>query len=916
MLSGLKDAFGVGDTQARTSDFKRQYEAPRSLIDMLPWVEYLPESQQFLFADARSRMAGFEIEPIPTEGRGQDALEKSAGDLAQLISDSLPEKHTDPWVIQICQSEDADFRGELTNLESYVKPDARGSAYTEDYLRRVSKHVDEIASPGGYFHDDATDAPWRASRSSVRVIIYRRYWRLAPRDNPEIELMEAVEKITANLDGAGLRWRHLTGERFYNWMVQWFNPAPEQFAGDSSKLLEAMPWPGDEDAPVGRDLAAMLFADVPRCDSKSGYWYFNNQPHAVVSVGALRRAPLIGQLTGEIDRGKVYALTDRLPAGTRVMMTITLLSQDEVANRITVIDERAMGDTAESRLARRESRLVLEKQALGDKLYPTEIALFVRGGDEREIRRNVNVVVSLVNQQGVSAIDPASDPIRLDSYLKNLPGVYIPELDRVARRRSRVTFASHCAALAPVYGRSRGTGHPGMLFWNRSAEPLTVDPLNPADRKKNAHMLVIGPTGAGKSATLVSILDAMVAVHRPRIYIVEAGGSFDLFGDYLQTLGVSVHKVRLSMDSDVAVPPFADLYKLADERDQVRLAGDGDISDEAARELDEFDDEDAQRDRLGEAEIIVRMMITGGEAAEEARMRRADRSIIRRAIMLAATRAAERPAGESRVVMPEEISACLREISQLDEYRDSAKNIREMADAMLMFCSGLNGHLFNREGEPWPEADVTIVDMAQAAQEGFADTLAVAYTSLMQTINAVVEREQRSARNTIVLTDEGHIITTNPLLSPYIIKITKMWRKLGAWFWLATQNIQDFPDDAQRLLNMMEWWLALTMPPDEIAQTARFKTLTDEQAHMMLQCRKEPGKFVEGVILSDMVQTLFRNVPPPLSLALAQTEKHEKANRQKIMDEFGLDSEVQAAWHVASQMVEKRRAERAENGHA
>ena len=33
------------------------------------------------------------------------------------------------------------------------------------------------------------------------------------------------------------------------------------------------------------------------------------------------------------------------------------------------------------------------------------------------------------------------------------------------------------------------------------------------------------------------------------------------------------------------------------------------------------------------------------------------------------------------------------------------------------------------------------------------------------------------------------IAGTNPLLSPYVVKITKMWRKLGAWFWLATQNI-------------------------------------------------------------------------------------------------------------------------------
>jgi hypothetical protein len=46
------------------------------------------------------------------------------------------------------------------------------------------------------------------------------------------------------------------------------------------------------------------------------------------------------------------------------------------------------------------------------------------------------------------------------------------------------------------------------------------------------------------------------------------------------------------------------------------------------------------------------------------------------------------------------------------------------------------------------------------------------------------------------VTDEGYIITKNPLLFPYIPEITKMWRKLGVWFWLATKNIDDLPKTA------------------------------------------------------------------------------------------------------------------------
>jgi hypothetical protein len=191
--------------------------------------------------------------------------------------------------------------------------------------------------------------------------------------------------------------------------------------------------------------------------------------------------------------------------------------------------------------------------------------------------------------------------------------------------------------------------------------------------------------------------------------------------------------------------------------------------------------------------------------------------------------------------------------------------------------------------------------MGMLAREGYEDQLIVAYLSMMSHINALVEAQQHQQRPTLVVTDEGHIITTNPLLSRYVVKITKMWRKLGAWFWIATQNLEDFPDASRRMLNMMEWWLCLVMPKEEVEQIARFKDLSDEQRRLLLSARKEPGKYTEGVVLADGLNALFRNVPPPLSLALAMTEKHEKAERARLMQQQGL-SELDAAYRIADLM--------------
>ncbi|ENO7364412.1 hypothetical protein ACB425_004100, partial [Proteus mirabilis] len=87
---------------------------------------------------------------------------------------------------------------------------------------------------------------------------------------------------------------------------------------------------------------------------------------------------------------------------------------------------------------------------------------------------------------------------------------------------------------------------------------------------------------------------------------------------------------------------------------------------------------------------------------------------------------------------------------------------------------------------------------------------------------------QYRARDINFVVDEAHIVTVNPLLSPYVTKVVKMWRKLGAWLWLATQNLDDYPDCAEKMLNMAEWWVCLTMPQKEVEAIARFKTLSEE----------------------------------------------------------------------------------------
>jgi conjugative transfer ATPase len=474
-----------------------------------------------------------------------------------------------------------------------------------------------------------------------------------------------------------------------------------------------------------------------------------------------------------------------------------------------------------------------------------------------------------------------------------------PETDK-KHWYTRLTWVQHLAGLLPVTGRETGTGNPGMSFFNRGGDTLTVDPLNKHDRSQNAHMLYFGPTGAGKSATLCATLSQLMAIHRPRLFIAEAGNSFGLLADYFESQGLSVNKVSIKPGSGVSLPPFSYAHKLVEDALTTLALDENDLPDIDA---DDDEEDDDKRDYLGEMEISARMMITGGDAKEEHELKRADRAMIREALLMAARQTYD----EGRQMLPADLQQALYTLSK-DEGSDIRNEQRrakaaEMAESLGMFtqAGSFEAELFNREGSLWPEADVTLIDLGHLAREGYEAQMALTMVSLTNTINNIAERDQYSERDIVFAVDEAHIVTVNPLLAPYMTKIVKMWRKLGAWLWLATQNLKDFPDIAEKMLNMAEWWVCLTMPPEEVNDIARFKALTEEQKAVLLSASKLSGCYTEGVVLSKKLEALFRAVPPSLYLALGMTEKEEKAERRALMQEFGC-SELEAARKVAQKL--------------
>lgn len=883
-------------TQAQ--HIKTLYGRDSSFISHLPYAEYLAEEGVMLFDDARSAGAVFDVKPIGTEGRSSDYLNRVRTLVKDALQDSFDELDTNPYVVQFFCQDDKDLSGYIGNLRQYIKttsPEASGSEFTEQWLNEMERHLKAVGKPGGLFVDDrVTNTAWAGKVRKTRMVIYRYAW------NNETDTIEklntACDRIQSAFMTAGLILERQNETQIHRWLLEWFNPKPSSyFSGlDDKACYDLLSLSGASDLPLqDQDFSENLFFTPP--ESKNGYWYFNGQPHEVIVVDNIRKQPDVGHMTGEVTRGRnINALFDLLPESTIMGITVVIYPQDKLQTHLDKLSSRAVGNNYESIYLKKDAITVTEYLKDGHKLYQAGMVFYVRGGDEQEIRNRARELRTVLLSNNLVPIKEGNEVAPLNSYLRWLPMNFNPQLDAKSRFYTKYYWVQHIANMLPVFGRETGTGHPGITYFNRGGSPLDFDPLNPKDRTKNAHKLTLGPTGSGKSATLTGQMAQLMAVHRPRLFIVEAGNSFGLFADYAERYGLTVNRVSLEPSSNIALPLFSEAHRLL-EMDVELEVQDDDDSDEEGEE---------QRDLLAEMELTARLMITGGEAKEDDKMSRADRSAIRQAILLAAEKTAQEM--PPRQVLTGDVKAALEELSRRPDIRpERASRLADMAEAMDIFCTGVNGRFFNREGEIWPEADITLVDLAMFARDGYEAELAISYISLINHINSLGEKYQHSFRPIVNITDESHIITVNPLLAKFLVKGSKMWRKLGIWLWLATQNMADFPDESDKLLSMIEWWELLNLSNDEVEQVNRFRRLSEAQKVMLLSAKKSDKKYTEGVVLATNMEALFRVVPPSLYLALGMTEKHEKAQRKQLMIEHNC-SELDAALMVAKDLDKKR----------
>lgn len=276
-------------TQA--THYKRLYGKQPSFVDYLPWGEFLEQEGVMLLDDVRSVGVVFDVKSIGTEGRSEDYLSRVRSLVKDALQDSFDELDNYPYVIQFYCQDEQDLRSYVEKLNTYIRPDIRQSAFTQEWLKNTAKHLKDISKPRGLFVDDRiTNTIWSGRIRRTRMIIYR-YVGKNEKQSAVESLNNACERVVGALTTAGLHLTRQTGEQIHQWLLRWFNPNPEMsFDLDDGSCYDKLHQPISDDLPfVGQDFSENLFYNQP--ESKKDYWYFDGFPHEVVVVDNLRNTP-------------------------------------------------------------------------------------------------------------------------------------------------------------------------------------------------------------------------------------------------------------------------------------------------------------------------------------------------------------------------------------------------------------------------------------------------------------------------------------------------------------------------------------------------------------------------------------------------------------------------------------------------
>lgn len=935
MREVLRELFDFSFAKRIKTERSSYYVAP-TIANAFNWEGYNDEIRCMELSDGKSIGAVYELSAIPTEGETEEFLKDLRLQFSELFSNVFP-RYDDvncPWIVSFYVSDDVGLDDAFETMQLYVDDRARHRPYSQLYLRWWQRHCETLSTKNGLFVDPMTGLPAKGCTRRLRLVFYRNITKKATytgADNIYEELDNVCIALESYLKTARIRFIRYSETEFHRWMSKWLSPKPPGYE-TTSQFLQDNPLPGNEHKTPGFDLTQSVFNSTPESDTEQGTWCFDGILHKFIPILGFKRLPEDGVLTAERKEGKgnnapYIAAFDKFPEGAIFMMTVVLQNEAQIMKRVDRIEQRAKKSvTTDAAVAVAEADVI--KLMINEKnyLFPTAMGLYIRADDATKLRLSVAQCFQLLSSLGFNPLKANKDLVGIDSYLRFLPFNYNYEFDRKSLFRSRLCSLKQIASTFPAYGRTQGTGHPGYSAFNRQMEMVMFDIIN--DRENNAHVLTFGTTGSGKSAFNISMLMQMMAMKFPRMVFVDAGASLRQMVNLWQALGIKTNIIDIQMIArppEYSLNPFANtqgMMKQLEKMEQLKqslLDYEKELEEKVqaltkVASNTELQAEFSERDFLVDFVAAAILMITGADSKELDALTRQDRYFILEGIKRAAKNALNSGYKE---MIPSDLAEAFSELSQACDSPEIARRYAMLEHGLRTFVEApLNAMYFNRRGKALPDADVTWLELGvfkDDREENEAPRALVFITTMNNTMT-LAEKYKSEGRPTIFFGDECHIVTKKPITAASVVQCAKMSRKVNLWIWLATQNVKDFPDDAKKIVSMMEYLFVLYCDVKEREEILRFRELTPGQQRMIGSLKKAKGKYMENVMVCNLGSYLFRNIPPREVLALAGTDSEENHLRSQLAKEFECN-EVEASLLMAQKYrgedydIDKVRAE-------
>ena len=127
---------------------KRLYDRPPSFTDLLPWVEYNPESRTFLLEDGISLGALFELTPAGTEARTPEFMTQLRDAIQTALTDAIPEEDDAPWVLQVYVQDEPSLQG----FQKEIAANTTACAFDNVELNAGDARLDAVLTHNGQRH--------------------------------------------------------------------------------------------------------------------------------------------------------------------------------------------------------------------------------------------------------------------------------------------------------------------------------------------------------------------------------------------------------------------------------------------------------------------------------------------------------------------------------------------------------------------------------------------------------------------------------------------------------------------------------------------------------------------------------------------------------------------------------------------